>query len=668
MDIRMPRMDGLEATRRLRDVDGVEVIVITTFDLDDYVLEALRAGAAGFLLKDSSPELVIDAVHAVARGDALLSETAREVGALESGRGLRYGCRTVDRRRRSQMVEERKLRLALSAALPGSASSGASLVTRGLAVLGGIVVCLAVAAACFASAARAGDRIYWANYTGNKISFANLDGSGGSDLVTTGATVSNPFGVAIDPAAGRIYWANFAAGKISFANLDGSGGGDLATTGATVNGPEGLAVDPGAGRVYWANNNVGKISFAKLDGSGGGDISTAGATVSNATGLAIDPSGGRVWWANSANKISFARLDGSGGADLTVTGATVNGPEGLALDPAAGRIYWANFAAAKVSFANLDGSAGADLATTGATVSNPIGVAVDPVAGRIWWANEPGPGTISFAKVDGSGGGDLATAGATMNNPEGVALLEVPRAAGVPTLAGGTAPGSVLSCSQGSWAPDLLSAFVYRAPQSIAYQWRLNDADIAGATANTVTASAPGDYRCTVTAANAAGSAKQTSAPHTVAAPPAAGPGPRPSKDTVAPRFVSFSLAPRAFAASSSGSSVQAARIRGTRITYRLSEAAIVTFRVERVLPGRRVRGRCVAPTRANRTRSRCERYRTLPGSFRRTSQAGSNALRFTGRLAGRKLQPGSYRLVAVGQDPAGNKSQPTRRPFRIIR
>jgi len=72
MDIRMPRMDGLEATRRLRDAD-VDVIVITTFDLDEYVVEALRAGAAGFLLKDSPADLVIDAVHAVARGDALIS-------------------------------------------------------------------------------------------------------------------------------------------------------------------------------------------------------------------------------------------------------------------------------------------------------------------------------------------------------------------------------------------------------------------------------------------------------------------------------------------------------------------------------------------------------------------------------------------------------------------
>ncbi len=73
MDIRMPRMDGLEATRRLRDVAEVEVIVITTFDLDEYVFEALRAGAVGFLVKDSPPERIVDAVRAVAVGDALIS-------------------------------------------------------------------------------------------------------------------------------------------------------------------------------------------------------------------------------------------------------------------------------------------------------------------------------------------------------------------------------------------------------------------------------------------------------------------------------------------------------------------------------------------------------------------------------------------------------------------
>jgi DNA-binding NarL/FixJ family response regulator len=82
LDIRMPELDGIEATRRLAgpDVDDpLAVVVITTFDLDDYVLGALKAGARGFLLKDSGPDLLAQAVHAAASGDALIapSVTAR---------------------------------------------------------------------------------------------------------------------------------------------------------------------------------------------------------------------------------------------------------------------------------------------------------------------------------------------------------------------------------------------------------------------------------------------------------------------------------------------------------------------------------------------------------------------------------------------------------------
>jgi DNA-binding NarL/FixJ family response regulator len=93
MDIRMPRMDGLEATRRLRAIDGVEVIVITTFDLDEYVIEALRAGAVGFLVKDSPPDRIIDAVHAVARGDALIAPevTRRLLGQFVANTPARAG-------------------------------------------------------------------------------------------------------------------------------------------------------------------------------------------------------------------------------------------------------------------------------------------------------------------------------------------------------------------------------------------------------------------------------------------------------------------------------------------------------------------------------------------------------------------------------------------------
>lgn len=73
MDIRMPVLDGLEATRRiLGSDDAPRVIILTTFDLDQYVFDALCAGASGFLLKNSSPEQLVQAVRLVARGDALL--------------------------------------------------------------------------------------------------------------------------------------------------------------------------------------------------------------------------------------------------------------------------------------------------------------------------------------------------------------------------------------------------------------------------------------------------------------------------------------------------------------------------------------------------------------------------------------------------------------------
>jgi DNA-binding NarL/FixJ family response regulator len=96
MDVRMPDVDGITATRRLRAVPGApQVVVMTTFHLDEYVFSALRSGASGFLLKDASPAEIISAVRAVAAGDAMLSpavtRTLVEHYSANSAGGRRAG-------------------------------------------------------------------------------------------------------------------------------------------------------------------------------------------------------------------------------------------------------------------------------------------------------------------------------------------------------------------------------------------------------------------------------------------------------------------------------------------------------------------------------------------------------------------------------------------------
>ena len=100
-DIRMPGTDGIEATRQLAgpDVDDpLAVIVITTFDLDEYVHGALKAGARGFLLKDAGPALLIQAIHAAANGDALIAPnvTGRLLAAFSQGRTRRPPAQPIE--------------------------------------------------------------------------------------------------------------------------------------------------------------------------------------------------------------------------------------------------------------------------------------------------------------------------------------------------------------------------------------------------------------------------------------------------------------------------------------------------------------------------------------------------------------------------------------------
>ncbi len=88
LDVQMPRMDGIEATRHLVADDLGHVVIVTTFDRDDYLFDALRAGASGFLLKNAGPEQLLDAVRAAGRGHALLAPevTRRVIGRMAGER------------------------------------------------------------------------------------------------------------------------------------------------------------------------------------------------------------------------------------------------------------------------------------------------------------------------------------------------------------------------------------------------------------------------------------------------------------------------------------------------------------------------------------------------------------------------------------------------------
>jgi hypothetical protein len=368
-----------------------------------------------------------------------------------------------------------------------------------------IALATAILGLCLASTASARRLIFWSNSIANKISYAPvIEGGTGADLPIAQPFVDDPFGTAIDSAAGRVYWLNRGnGGSIGYANLDGSGAGLLNTSGASFAQPSGLAVDPVAGKIYWGNSESGNgsIGFANLNNGGGGLLRPTGAAL-EPNALTVDPSNARIYWSNStADKISYAGLDGTAAQDIDTSGATVDGPEGVAINSRIGRVYWANNKGDSIGYAGINGGGGGT-ANLNQFVSKPIGLATNGEA--VYWASN-GFERVEAGNFAGCCVVPLETAGATQSGVAFPVILESPRLNAIAKVEGAHDPGSVLSCSTPPWEGDQIESFLYRAPQSISYQWLRNRLPIPGATGTTTVASKVGSYTCQVTGSNFAG-------------------------------------------------------------------------------------------------------------------------------------------------------------------
>jgi hypothetical protein len=383
-------------------------------------------------------------------------------------------------------------------------------------------------------------RIYWSNGDygsagpDSTIRSAPLDGSGPVvRLYGPEHGVSGPSGVAIDPNAPGAPLARLELGDRAryVAGAARHWLGDLFSRSEATGPP---------GRIYWSNLAgpiAGTIQGAPIGGGGPVDTLYGSAPgLGYPTGLAIDATGARIYWSEldgtvGGGDIRGAPLTGHGAIDPLYDGTQgVRRPAGIAVDPTA---------VPDAGPARLDVGE-TDAFTIGGWLRDLFSPPPSPT-GRIYWSNGPAwsgwgdhtpdPAGDSIRAAPPTAGGAIDTlydSGDGVTTPLYLAVLRAPVGAGAPRVSwafmlpdsgGGGHTGSLdprLSCSRGTWAPDLPGSFLYRAPHAFAYQWRLNGVDIGGETAQTHVPTGPGSYSCRVTATNAAGSATQTSAAMTI--------------------------------------------------------------------------------------------------------------------------------------------------------
>jgi DNA-binding beta-propeller fold protein YncE len=477
--------------------------------------------------------------------------------------------------------------------------------------------------------------------------------------------------------------------------------------GAALNGADGVAVSPGGDSVYVVSFSGAAISHFRRAANGGltpagclnaggtNGCSNGGAVLNGADGIAISPQGDSVYVTSASNAITHFRraangdltpagcLSAGGGNGCNDGGAALGGAAGVAVSPNGKSVYVAGFNSNAISHfvraANGDLTPAGCLSSGGGkgcndagpnVLNNAIGVAISPQGDSVYVASQGGKSIAHFRRAangDLTGAGCLNADGTSGCNNGGAAL---DGARGVVVTPGGDSV-YVVSISTHSISHYLRAANGDLLPAGCLTSGSVAGCNSAGTgviNAASGVAVSPGADSVYV-AAIGNGGGTGNSITHFRREHPAGGGGGGTGGGggggagggggtgggggggtgggTSVAALRSLSITPLAFPAASTGGSALAARRTGGIVSFGLTAPANVRFTVARRAAGRRVGGRCVATKRSNRTKPKCSRYRQLAGSFARSGSSGENRFRFTGRLAGKRLGVGRYRLTA---------------------